>query len=67
MQGKMVALVKLAPNGDVTSVEKVDGEGLSEGVEACVMKKIKNGSFDAPGGTGSQFRVPIGFYTQKAQ
>ncbi len=67
MQGKMVALVRLAPNGEVTSVDKVDGTGLSEGVEACVMKKIKNGSFDAPGGSGSQFRLPIGFYTQKPQ
>lgn len=67
MQGKVVFRVKLAPNGEVTSVDKVSGDGLSEAVEQCSAKVIKRGNFDGPGGSGSAFDVPVSFLTQKPQ
>lgn len=66
MEGKVTLRVRLAPNGEVQSVEKVSGVGLSDGVEQCAMKAIRNnGEFDAPGGTGSSFEVPITFRAQR--
>lgn len=66
MEGKVVLRVRLDGRGEVQSVEKVSGAGLSEGVEQCSMNAIKKlGEFDAPGGTGSSFEVPISFFTQK--
>jgi outer membrane biosynthesis protein TonB len=64
MQGKVTVAVKISPNGDVSSVEKSGGSGLSSEVETCIMKKIKNASFDAPGGSGSTLQVPITFVQQ---
>lgn len=64
MQGKVQIAVKIAPNGEVTSVEKSGGSGLSSDVEACIMKKLKNAAFDAPGGSGSTLQVPITFVQQ---
>jgi hypothetical protein len=64
MAGKVVVKVVISPNGDVGTVEKNGGSGLSSEVENCIMKKIKNASFDAPGGSGSTLQVPITFVQQ---
>lgn len=63
MQGKIVMSVKIAANGEVVSVEKVDGSGLDEGVESCVMGKMKGASFAPPGPSGATLRVPASFLT----
>jgi hypothetical protein len=66
MEGKVVLRVRLDGRGEVQGVEKVSGAGLSDGVEQCSMNAIKKlGEFDAPGGSGSSFEVPISFFTQK--
>jgi TonB family protein len=64
MSGKVTVAVKIGANGEVTSVEKAGGSGLSPEVEACIMKRIKNANFDSPGGGGSTLQVPITFVQQ---
>ncbi len=65
MAGKLTMAIKIAPNGEVQSVSKVGGSGLSPDVEACIMRKTRNASFDAPGGGGSTIQVPVTFVQQK--
>jgi len=64
MAGKIVLAIKIAPNGDVNDVSKVGGSGLSSDVEQCIIKRAKNGTFDAPGGSGSTIQVPVTFVKQ---
>ena len=64
MEGKIVIDIKIAPNGDVGDVTKVDGSGLSSAVEQCIIERAHNASFSAPGGTGTHARVPIIFRQQ---
>lgn len=64
MEGKLVIDIKIAPNGDVSDVSKVDGSGLSSAVEQCIIERAHNASFSAPGGTGTHARVPIIFRQQ---
>jgi len=65
MAGKLVLAIKIAPNGDVSSVSKVGGSGLSSDVESCIMRKARNATFDAPGGSGSTVQVPVTFVRQQ--
>jgi len=65
MAGKLVLAIKIAPNGDVTSVTKAGGSGLSSDVESCIIRKAKNATFDAPGGSGSTVQVPVTFVRQQ--
>ncbi len=62
MAGKLVIRIDIAPNGDVRSVTKAGGSGLSQPVEQCIVQKVQNASFDAPGGGGAKVDVPISFY-----
>ena len=64
MEGKLVLDIAIAANGDVSSVSKVDGSGLSSAVEQCIIERAHNASFPAPGGTGTHARVPIIFRQQ---
>ncbi len=64
MEGKMTIDIAIAPNGDVKDVTKVDGAGLSNAVEQCILERAHNGSFSAPGGSGAHARVPIIFRQQ---
>ena len=64
MEGKVTIEIDVAPNGDVSRVSRVSGEGLSAAVEACIMQRAQNGSFPAPGGSGARGRVPIVFRRQ---
>ena len=64
MAGKIVLAIKIGANGDVNDVSKVGGSGLSSEVEQCIIKRARNGSFDAPGGSGSTIQVPVTFVKQ---
>jgi len=64
MEGKVTLSVKIGPNGEVGSVSKISGEGLSPTLEACVMQKMQNASFD-PNPSGCTVQVPIIFKRQK--
>jgi hypothetical protein len=64
MEGKLVIDLAIAPNGDVTTVTKFDGAGLSSAVEQCIIERAHNASFPASGGTGTHARVPIIFRQQ---
>jgi outer membrane biosynthesis protein TonB len=61
MAGKIVLRIDVAPNGDVASVAKVGGTGLSPAVEQCILQKVQNASFDAPHGGGAKLDVPVTF------
>jgi hypothetical protein len=65
MAGKIILSIKIAPNGDVSDVSKTGGSGLSPDVEQCIIKKARNGTFDAPGGSGSTVQVPVTFVKQQ--
>jgi hypothetical protein len=65
MAGKLVLSIKIAPNGDVSSVNKIGGSGLSSSVEQCIIRKARNATFDAPGGSGSTVQVPVTFVRQQ--
>jgi hypothetical protein len=64
MAGKIVLAIKIGANGDVNDVSKVGGSGLSSDVEQCIIKRARNGTFDAPGGSGSTIQVPVTFVKQ---
>ncbi len=64
MEGKLVLDIAIAPNGDVSSVTKASGEGLSAAVETCIIQRVQNASFAAPGGSGTRVRVPVVFRRQ---
>ena len=64
MAGKLVLSIKIAPNGDVSSVSKAGGSGLSPDVEQCIIRKAKNATVGAPGGSGSTVQVPVTFVKQ---
>ena len=63
LQGSITIAITVAPNGDVTNATKKSG-GLSPDVDACMLRKAKNATFDASpsGGTVS---VPIQFVRQR--
>ncbi|CAN5388398.1 hypothetical protein BH09MYX1_BH09MYX1_19870 [soil metagenome] len=61
MAGRLVIRIDIAPNGDVKSVTKTGGSGLSPAVEQCIMDRVQAKSFDAPGGGGSKIDVPVTF------
>lgn len=59
MSGTLTISIRVSPNGDVESVAKIGGSGLSADVENCMINKAKHAAFSAPGGTGSTLQVPI--------
>ena len=64
MSGKVMLSVKIAPNGEVSSADPSGNTGLSAGVVQCLVRKVKNAQFDAPGPTGSTLQIPITFVQQ---
>ncbi len=62
MSGKVVLSVVVQPNGEVQSVTKVDGSGLSPKVEQCIIDHTQSASFEQGG--GGTLRVPVSFFTQ---
>ena len=63
MSGKIVLAIKVQPNGDVESVSKAGGSGLSAEVEQCIIGRAKRASFSAGG--GATLQVPVTFVQQK--
>jgi TonB family protein len=62
--GRIVILIKVAPNGEVDNASVANNSGLSPSVASCILRAVKNAKFDAPGGTGSQISVPFSFLKQ---
>ncbi len=67
MSGKVMMEVKISPNGEVGSVTPSGNTGLSDQVVNCLVRKLKNANFDAPGATGSTAQIPISFMQQSAK
>jgi hypothetical protein len=64
MSGRLVLVIRVAPNGEVSSVSIESNSGLTGRVPGCISGAAQGLKFDAPGGVGSILRVPIGLYTQ---
>ncbi|MGA2449013.1 MAG: AgmX/PglI C-terminal domain-containing protein [Polyangiaceae bacterium] len=62
--GKIVVLIKVAPNGEVDSASVVSNTGLTPGVASCIVSAARRAKFDAPGATGSTISVPFNFVKQ---
>lgn len=62
--GKLVILVKVAPNGEVDSATVSSNSGLSPTVANCIMSVARRAKFDPPGAAGSQISVPFNFVKQ---
>ncbi len=67
MSGRVMMAVKISPNGEVSGVDPSGNTGLSEGVVACLVRKIKTANFDSPGPSGSTLQIPITFVQQAAK
>jgi hypothetical protein len=57
--GTLVLLVRVAPNGDVESVNVDSNTGLSQPVANCTMKVAGRAKFDAPGTTPKKLAADI--------
>jgi hypothetical protein len=64
MSGRVMLSVKIAPNGEVASTSPSGNTGLSDSVVQCLMRRVRNAQFDAPGPTGSTLQIPITFVQQ---
>ncbi len=58
MEGRIVLTARFDASGDVTSVTKKGGSGLSTDVEQCMIRRLRNASFSPSPGGGS-VDVPI--------
>lgn len=64
MSGKVVVAAKISPNGEVASADAAQNTGLSPGVVQCILRKVRNAQFDAPGPNGSTIQIPVTFVQQ---
>ena len=64
MSGRVVISAKVSPNGEVASADPSGNTGLSEGVVQCLLKKVRNAQFSAPGPNGSTIQIPVTFVQQ---
>jgi TonB family protein len=64
MSGRVMLSVKISPNGEVSGVDPSGNTGLSDQVVQCLVRKVRNAQFDAPGPTGSTLQIPITFVQQ---
>jgi hypothetical protein len=64
MSGKVVVAAKISPNGEVASADAAQNTGLSNGVVQCILRKVRNAQFDAPGPNGSTIQIPVTFVQQ---
>ncbi len=62
--GKIVILIKVAPNGEVDSVNVSSNAGLSAQVANCIAGVARRAKFDPPGASGSTISVPFNFVKQ---
>ncbi len=61
MAGKVVFTTKIAPDGNVASVEVASNSGLPEGVVACIRGHIRRATFEPPGDAGATLQLPFAF------
>jgi hypothetical protein len=59
--GKLVIMVHVLPNGEVSGADIGSNTGLSPDVASCVARILRRTQFDAPGGGGSTLSVPLVF------
>jgi hypothetical protein len=64
MSGKVLVSAKISPNGEVASADAAQNSGLSAGVVQCILRKVRNAQFDAPGANGSTLQIPVTFIQQ---
>jgi hypothetical protein len=64
MSGKVLVSAKISPNGEVASADALQNTGLSAGVVQCILRKVRNAQFDAPGPNGSTLQIPVTFVQQ---
>jgi hypothetical protein len=64
MSGKVMISAKIAPNGEVSSADGAQNTGLSATVVQCLLRKVRNAQFDAPGPNGSTIQIPVTFVQQ---
>jgi len=64
MSGRVNLSVKISPNGEVSSADPSGNTGLSDQVVQCLIRKVRNAQFDAPGPSGSTLMIPITFVQQ---
>ena len=67
MQGSITISARISPNGEVESATPQGGNGLSDGVQKCIARVVRNANFEAPGGTGSTINIPVKFVQQGAK
>lgn len=64
MSGRAVLAAKVAPNGEVASVDVSENSGLSPEVTSCMARVVKNATFTGNGGFAT-VRIPVTFVQQK--
>jgi hypothetical protein len=64
MSGKVMISAKISPNGEVASADGTQNTGLSAAVVQCLLRKVRNAQFDAPGANGSTIQIPVTFVQQ---
>jgi len=64
MSGRVMISAKISPNGEVDSASPSGNTGLSETVVQCLLRKVRNAQFDAPGPNGSTIQIPVTFVQQ---
>ncbi len=64
MSGRAVLAAKVAPNGEVSSVDVVESSGLSGAVTSCMARVVKNATFTGNGGFAT-VRIPVTFVQQR--
>jgi TonB family protein len=65
MSGKVVVMVRVGPNGEVSSASMVSSSGMSQAAVECVVRQLKAPQFEAIGGGGSTLNVPLTFVQAK--
>jgi hypothetical protein len=64
MSGSVVVAAKVSPNGEVSSVDAKNVQGLSSDVVSCIEVVVRGAQFTAPHGTGSTIEIPVKFVQQ---
>jgi hypothetical protein len=60
-EGCATIVVRVAPDGSVTSTEITNADGLSPAVTLCLASTFQDAHFDPPGAKGSILNVPVRF------
>ena len=64
MQGSVRVTAQVGPNGEVRSAQPSGGGGLSPGVIACVVSRVRSAQFGSPASGGATVVIPMTFRVQ---